>query len=275
MATDRQKAKPDAWMPLYIGDYLADTMHLSGPEHGAYLLLLMHAWRNGPLPNNDRALAAIARTDAKAWREIGPAVRAFFQATAEGLVQPRLERERIAAGAHAERRANAARTAAEARWSGNADGNASSTARRNAKGSARRSASRMPSALPDECPPPSPSYQETPSPPSGAPSPAAVAAVGMRLPQDWHPSQADREFAQSLGHDPDLLAGCFRDYWHSKPGKDGRKTDWPATWRNWCRHQDRFARPRGGGGGGSGPKNGESKLRWMLDPDEYERMAAE
>jgi hypothetical protein len=27
----------------------------------------------------------------------------------------------------------------------------------------------------------------------------------------------------------------FRDYWVAKPGKEGRKTDWLATWRNWVR----------------------------------------
>lgn len=27
----------------------------------------------------------------------------------------------------------------------------------------------------------------------------------------------------------------FRDYWQAKPGKDGIKLDWLATWRNWCR----------------------------------------
>lgn len=27
----------------------------------------------------------------------------------------------------------------------------------------------------------------------------------------------------------------FRDYWHAKAGKDGRKLDWQATWRNWVR----------------------------------------
>jgi uncharacterized protein YdaU (DUF1376 family) len=51
----------DIWMPLYIGDYLADTSHLDAERSGAYLHLLMHYWRKGPLPNDIGSVVSITK----------------------------------------------------------------------------------------------------------------------------------------------------------------------------------------------------------------------
>ena len=59
------------WMPLWVGDFLGDTAHLNAAETGAYLLLLIHLWLNGTLPNDDRKLARIARTTPRQWRHAG------------------------------------------------------------------------------------------------------------------------------------------------------------------------------------------------------------
>jgi uncharacterized protein YdaU (DUF1376 family) len=58
-----------AWMPLHIADYLADTGHLTAAEHGAYLLLIMHYWQNGSLPENERVIARIAKLTPEQWEE--------------------------------------------------------------------------------------------------------------------------------------------------------------------------------------------------------------
>lgn len=64
-----------------------------------------------------------------------------------------------------------------------------------------------------------------------------AAAKGTRLPPNWQPDQRDCEYAHFRGLDPDTVAESFCDYWHAKPGIAGRKTDWHATWRTWCRNE--------------------------------------
>ena len=76
-------------------------------------------------------------------------------------------------------------------------------------------------------------------------APSAKSPRGTALPKDWELPGDWRTWAEGARPDVDVLtvADSFRDYWVAKPGKDGRKADWLATWRNWVRNQ------RSGGNG--------------------------
>lgn len=63
-------------MPLWTGDYLADTQDLSAEEHGVYMLLLMAQWRSPDctLPDDDQRLSRMAKVGLKKWRKLRPRV---------------------------------------------------------------------------------------------------------------------------------------------------------------------------------------------------------
>lgn len=110
-------SKPNAWMPLYVGDYLRDTGHLTGTEHGAYLLLLMQAWtRGGSLPADDERLRLMAKLDRKEWSKARGAVLAFFVRSGDEMRNPRLDREISRARSTSEERSRAGASGAQKRW---------------------------------------------------------------------------------------------------------------------------------------------------------------
>lgn len=149
MTTQTEEAKVDAWMPLWIGAYLADTMALTRDQHGGYLLLLFAYWRNkGPLLADDEDLAAIARATPAEWRKLGPRLARFFEVRDGYWFHTRADKELIAAGIRRSAAVAKAKAGAEARW-GKSKGTAS--------GNAPRDAPSMPGALPKQCPTPSPS----------------------------------------------------------------------------------------------------------------------
>ena len=88
-------------LTLWTDAYLSDTRHLSTLEHGAYLLLLMEAWRrpNCDLPDDDRFLARLAGVSADEWAEIKPVVMEFWTRDGRSKTwkQKRLTKERDAA----------------------------------------------------------------------------------------------------------------------------------------------------------------------------------
>jgi uncharacterized protein YdaU (DUF1376 family) len=209
-------------MPLYVGDYIADTAHLSAAESGAYLHLLMHYWSTGtPPPDDDRALARIAKMSAAEWRRARPTVQAFFQ---DGWRHKRIEFELT----------EAARISA----AGRAGGKASAQARARERSSNDRPTVVAESLNDQANDPPTIGQALQPQPPSKETQEKGVSLEdarkrASRIPADW---KADVDFArrQGLGErDIELESEKFRNYWTAKSGKDATKHDWPATWRNW------------------------------------------
>jgi uncharacterized protein YdaU (DUF1376 family) len=103
-------------MPLFGDAYLADTRHLSLEEHGAYLQLMMIAWRSSDcvLPDDDTRLARMLGITAGRWAKLKSTVMAFWTLTEKGWAQKRLSKERAFVD---EKRAKN-KSAADARWNG-------------------------------------------------------------------------------------------------------------------------------------------------------------
>ena len=242
--------KPDIWMPLYVADYQADTAYLTTEQHGAYLLMLMAYWRNGPIPDDDRTLASITRMTPDAWSNSRAVLEAFFQVCDGKWLHKRVEQEYERAKRNRNVSHDRAVKAAQARWD------------------AVRNATSMLEALPEhmlvQCPSPSPSQSTTkaelkapPIVPQGgqsavadatAPSLAGKArkrkAVSQKttlpewistcLAEERKPipdSDPIREWAKDAGIPDDYMAlawTVFRRDWQTKKPQ----ADWPATFRN-------------------------------------------
>jgi uncharacterized protein YdaU (DUF1376 family) len=104
------------WMPIYIGDYLGDTMHLTTEQHGAYLLLIMHYWRSGPIKANEATIMAITRLDAQAYARGINDVLNFFTMKDGCYRHKRVEAEKRKANENQKTNAERAKKAAQARW---------------------------------------------------------------------------------------------------------------------------------------------------------------
>lgn len=89
----------------------------------------------------------------------------------------------------------------------------------------------------------SPKKETSPTPPKEKTTPSQSEPNGSsknracRLPITFEP---DIDWAVTAGmhlSQAQMEACQFVDYWTAKPGKDGTKLDWPATWRQWVRNQ--------------------------------------
>lgn len=84
-----------AYLPLFTGDYLRDTRHLTPMKHGVYLLALMHCWDSkGPMPLDEQEAAGICNCrSADEIDALRYVLKRFFIHTDDGHYNKRIDSE--------------------------------------------------------------------------------------------------------------------------------------------------------------------------------------
>jgi uncharacterized protein YdaU (DUF1376 family) len=214
-------------LPLWTDSYLADTRHLTAQEHGAYLLLLMTAWRTRDcsLPNDDKKLARFASVSPRIWKKIKPNVLEFFDLKNEVFVQKRLTKERR----YVAEKSNKQAQKANARWLKTKE-----TQDAVASGGICQTDTPTPTPTPIKKEDTKVSLKENGAKKNERPKPK----TGTRLAENWIPSEKNREYAKQKGFNDqgiERTAEDFRDYWTAKAGTGATKISWSKTWNVWIR----------------------------------------
>lgn len=87
------------FMPLWVADFIRDTLDLDAKEVGAYMLILMTMWgRNGYLPNDTVKLQRVARCG-RDWPRVWGSLAHYFTVDGDRITQGRLliELQKVAA----------------------------------------------------------------------------------------------------------------------------------------------------------------------------------
>lgn len=101
--TDRQfEQESPASIPFYTADFLGGTKYLSANEIGAYVLLLIHQWEKGYLPNDESRLIQVSRMTRGQWAKSRERILEKFPLIGGGRRQNRrMEHERRKANSYA------------------------------------------------------------------------------------------------------------------------------------------------------------------------------
>lgn len=237
-------------LPLWTDALIGDTFHLTPAEFGAYMRLLIVAWRRKDcaLPADDVFMGRCVG-DPKNWHRIKPKIIGFFQLSGDGFYrQMRLLDERESCARYAE---NAA-----------ARGKASALKRKNRGVDGLKTVSKQ---EPTPNPNPYPKEESTPlSPPKGgnpeANNPEIPESSKRKrrtsIPDNFPDATKIEEGRQfwavharlDLANEAEEQAEHFRDHHRSR---GSTMADWPAAWRTWTRNALKF--------NGKGNVNGRHK----------------
>jgi uncharacterized protein YdaU (DUF1376 family) len=237
-------------IPLSTSAYLADTQHLSLPQHGAYLMILMTMWRsNGWIPNDERVLANICKISITKWRHIGGPVRALLFERDGKLSQKRLLFEIENALKIKSINAENGSKGGRAKALKNKD---TGLANATISPDDRQPETKMPSSLSL----PESKIQE---------GKKERSRRGTTLPSDWVPADRSIALARRLGISDESIEGyaeSMRAWAKANANRPiARKADWDATFDGWLR-REAARKAEGNGqhrtGGQSSPAKGHT-----------------
>lgn len=82
------------FMPLWVADFLGDTLDLDATEIGAYMLILMAQWQRGgaSLPNDEKKIQRVARCG-RNWAKVWASIERYFDEDEDGIFSKRLRFE--------------------------------------------------------------------------------------------------------------------------------------------------------------------------------------
>jgi len=191
-----------------IGDYQSHTAHLSDIEDLAYRRLLdWYYLHESPIPLDlnevSRQIRMRPHSDC-----IASVLNEYFSHTSDGWIHHRANKEIAKVGEKSEK----ASESAKARWNKVKDANALPT---------QSDSNATHNTLPITH------------------NTVVKQNRGSRLQADFCLTDDWKEFCRTERSDldPQKVFDGFKDYWIAKPGQQGVKLDWLATWRNWVRNQ--------------------------------------
>lgn len=202
------------YFKFHIGDYRQATMHLTNEEDLAYRRLLeMYYDSEGPIPTDIPWVSRRLRLDSQSVESV---LNDFFTLTENGWINHRADQEIAEYYAWIEKqKVNGSKGGRPKKTHGLPTANPVPT---------QKKPNQKPLTInhKDKYPPESPRDER-----STRIDPA------MTFPEEW--------LEYCLKEKPYLDAAetfaKFKDYWVAKPGRDARKVDWFATWRNWVRSE--------------------------------------
>lgn len=219
-------------LPIFTDAYLADTRHLTAAEHGAYLLLLISAWRmtDCSLPDDDQLMSRCAAMDVRTWRQHKSTVMQFWKlGDDQKWRQARLTDERKSAVEQRRKNADAGKSSSlkrKERHSTKAQPNVNVTSTplnpslksSSSEAKASSDSHRSPNELGD-----------------------AESKKKTKLPKEWRPNAAHRAKCGELGFDADKLVDEPNGFVNYHTARGNKFENWDRAFWTWIGNAEKFS----------------------------------